>query len=133
MSANNQKRKLQKTRLSKRFSVQLRTTTKASSRPCMAEVTSSSLVGSTLFFSPSEHASDLYIHRDREGKPRVSVMCRVFKVSKSGFYGWRERAPSDRAQADALLTEQIARIHRDSRETYGAPRVHFEVRTLWGK
>ena len=39
----------------------------------------------------------------------------------------------DRAQADALLTEQIARIHRDSRETYGAPRVHFEVRTLWGK
>ena len=97
----------------------------------MAEVTSSSLVGSTLFFIPSEHASDLYIHRDREGKPRVSVMCRVFKVSKSGFYGWRERAPSDRAQADALLTEQIARIHRDSRETYGAPRIHFEVRTLW--
>ena len=58
----------------------------------MAEVTSSSLVGSTLFFIPSEHASDLYIHRDREGKPRVSVMCRVFKVSKNGFYGWRESA-----------------------------------------
>jgi len=61
---------------------------------------------------------------------RVSVMCRVLRVSKSGFYGWRDRAPSARAQADALLTEKISRIHIDSSETYGAPRVHFELRTL---
>src|SRR5687767_5061970 len=57
-------------------------------------------------------------------------MCRTLKVSKSGFYGWRDRAPSARARADALLSEKIARIHRDSRETYGAPRIHFELRTL---
>ena len=61
---------------------------------------------------------------------RVSAMCRALKVSKSGFYGWRGRAPSARAQADALLSEKIARIHTDSRETYGAPRIHFELRTL---
>jgi putative transposase len=61
---------------------------------------------------------------------RVSVMCRTLKVSNSGFYGWRDRAPSARAQSDALLTEKISRIHRDSRETYGAPRIHFELRTL---
>ena len=61
---------------------------------------------------------------------RVSVMCRVLKVSKSGFYDWRDRAPSARARADALLSEKIVRIHRDSRETYGAPRIHFELRTL---
>jgi putative transposase len=61
---------------------------------------------------------------------RVSAMCRVLKVSKSGFYGWRDRAPSARARADALLLEKIIRIHRDSRETYGAPRIHFELRTL---
>ena len=61
---------------------------------------------------------------------RVSVMCRVLKVSKSGFYGWRDRAPSARAQADVLLSEKIVGIHRYSRETYGAPRIHFELRTL---
>ena len=61
---------------------------------------------------------------------RVSVMCKTLKVSKSGFYGWRGRAPSARARADALLSERIARIHRDSRETYGAPRIHFELRAL---
>jgi putative transposase len=61
---------------------------------------------------------------------RVSTMCRTLKVSKSGFYGWRDRAPSARARADALLTQKIVRIHRDSRETYGAPRIHFELRTL---
>jgi putative transposase len=57
-------------------------------------------------------------------------MCRALKVSKSGFYGWRGRAPSARARADALLSERIALIHADSRETYGAPRIHFELRTL---
>jgi len=61
---------------------------------------------------------------------RVSVMCRTLKVSKSGFYGWRGRPPSARARADALLLEKIVRIHRDSRETYGAPRIHFELRVL---
>src|SRR5829696_2461675 len=57
-------------------------------------------------------------------------MCRALKVSKSGFYGWRDRAPSARAQADALLSEKIARIHRDSHESYGAPRIHIELRAL---
>ena len=65
-----------------------------------------------------------------KAKHRVGVMCRTLKVSKSGFYGWRGRAPSARAKADALLSERIALIHRDSRETYGAPRIHFELRML---
>ena len=61
---------------------------------------------------------------------RVSAMCRALKVSKSGFYGWRDRLPSARARADTMLSEKIVRIHTDSRETYGAPRIHFELRTL---
>jgi len=61
---------------------------------------------------------------------KVSTMCRVLRVSKSGYYGWRHRPPSARAKADATLAERIERVHRDSRETYGAPRVHAELRSL---
>jgi putative transposase len=66
-------------------------------------------------------------HKTNHG---IGVMCRVLRVSKSGFYGWRNRGPSARDRADALLSEKIARIHIDSREIYGAPRIHFELRTL---
>jgi putative transposase len=52
----------------------------------------------------------------------------VLSVSKSGYYGWKSRPPSARSKADSVLTEYIKRIHRDSRGTYGAPRVHAELR-----
>ena len=61
---------------------------------------------------------------------KVGTMCRVLKVSKSGYYGWRSRPPSARAKADMALAERIERVHRDSRGTYGAPRVHAELRSL---
>ena len=51
-------------------------------------------------------------------------MCRVLKVSTSGYYAWRNRPPSKRAQKDAMLTEKIREIHDWSRSTYGSPRVH---------
>ena len=57
----------------------------------------------------------------------VATMCRVLDVSPSGYYAWRKRAPSVRAEADGALTAQIRVIHRASRETYGAPRVHAEL------
>ena len=78
----------------------------------------------------SECAGDLHLHRSAEENHRISRMCRTLKVSKSGFYGWRDRLPSARARADTLLSEEIVRIHTESRETYGAPRIHFELRTL---
>jgi transposase InsO family protein len=58
----------------------------------------------------------------------VAVACRVLHVSTSGFYEWRSRAPSARAVADAMLAEQIVEVHSLSRGTYGAPRVHAELR-----
>jgi len=57
-------------------------------------------------------------------------MCRVLKVSKSGYYGWRGRQPSARMKADVALSERIERVHRDSRGTYGVPRIHAELRSL---
>jgi putative transposase len=58
----------------------------------------------------------------------VAVMCRVLRVSRTGFHNWERRAPSDRALTDAWLTEKIKRIHEDSRGVYGAPRIHAELR-----
>jgi putative transposase len=57
----------------------------------------------------------------------VATMCRVLGVSASGYYAWHHRPRSARAQADAVLIEQIRAIHVRSRGTYGAPRVHAEL------
>jgi putative transposase len=58
----------------------------------------------------------------------VAVMCRVFGVSRTGFHNWERRAPSDRALEDAWPTERIKRIYARSQGTYGAPRIHAELR-----
>ncbi|MEV7693313.1 IS3 family transposase [Microbacterium sp. NPDC089189] len=56
------------------------------------------------------------------------MACRFLNISTSGYYDWASRPPSPRAVADAELTRTIRRIHADSRETYGAPRVLAELR-----
>ncbi|MFB4320731.1 IS3 family transposase, partial [Actinomadura sp. 21ATH] len=61
-----------------------------------------------------------------EGLP-ITVCCRVLNVSESGFHMWRKRPPSARAIRHAWLTEQIRRLHTDSRGTYGGRRVHAEL------
>jgi putative transposase len=58
----------------------------------------------------------------------VSQLCRVLGVARAGYYAWSSRPPSARAIADAALAEQIRDIHARSRGTYGAPRVHAELR-----
>ena len=59
----------------------------------------------------------------------VVRLCRVLGVSPSGFYAWRRRRrPSARAAANIALTECIRAAHTRSRGTYGAPRVHADLR-----
>ena len=60
----------------------------------------------------------------------VAASCRAMKVTTSGFYEWwhRQSTPSLRTMADAELTETIVEIYRQSRGTYGSPRVHAELR-----
>lgn len=59
---------------------------------------------------------------------RLGMMCRVLKVSRSGYYAWRARQPSPRDREDRELLERIRAIHDGSRETHGAPRVHAQLR-----
>lgn len=54
-------------------------------------------------------------------------MCRVLDVSTSGYYAWRDRAPSARSKKDAELDAAIVSIHERSRGTYGVPRIHAEL------
>jgi putative transposase len=67
-----------------------------------------------------------FVERERVNHA-VAVLCRVLGVSTSGYYAWRTHTPSARAQEDTVLTEQITTIHEQSRQTYGAPRVHAEL------
>jgi putative transposase len=61
----------------------------------------------------------------------VSMLCKVLKVSRSGYYDdWRDRSPSKRERENADLTERIREVHHRSRGTYGYPRVHAELRAL---
>lgn len=58
----------------------------------------------------------------------VAVTCRVLSVSRSGYYQWRDHPLSKRAARDGELLPLIERAHYDSRGSYGAPRVHAELR-----
>ena len=58
----------------------------------------------------------------------IRTMARILKVSASGYYAWRSRPASARATADADLTRHIRTIHAGSHGTYGAPRVHAELK-----
>jgi putative transposase len=58
----------------------------------------------------------------------VAVLCSLLDVSRSGFYAWAERGPSARSAEEEKLSVQVAAIHKASRETYGSPRVHAELK-----
>ena len=67
-----------------------------------------------------------FIERERQSYP-VERLCKMMEVSRSGFYGWRRRPKSERAQQDEELTRQIHHIYAQNRRVYGAPRIHAEL------
>lgn len=58
----------------------------------------------------------------------AGALCVVLEVSRSGYYKWRRRRPSKRAQANRRLFEQIRQAHSASRSAYGSPRITQELR-----
>lgn len=67
------------------------------------------------------------IERHR-GEFALSLMCRVLGVSRSGFYAWKARGPDTRCRQDQRLRVHIRAVFRRSKQTYGSPRVHQELR-----
>jgi putative transposase len=51
------------------------------------------------------------------------MMCRLLKVSRSGYYAWLERPKAKRTKENKILSEHIQQIHADSDQTYGSPRI----------
>jgi putative transposase len=60
----------------------------------------------------------------------VLSLCENLDLSPSGYYGWLERraAPGSRARENAALAKDIQVIHKESRQTYGSPRIVMELR-----
>jgi putative transposase len=55
-------------------------------------------------------------------------MCKVLKVSRSGYYVWKGRPASGREQANEALWAEIKAAYQLSRKTYGSPRIHAYLR-----
>ncbi|MGH7221129.1 MAG: IS3 family transposase [Nitrospiraceae bacterium] len=51
---------------------------------------------------------------------RLTRMCTVLQVSRSGFYAWQRRPPSARRQVNQRLVERMRVLHQQTREAYGA-------------
>jgi len=59
-----------------------------------------------------------YLHQQRHTFP-VTAMCRVLRVSRSGYYAWQGRPESQRSRANRRLLGHIRRVHDQSRQHYG--------------
>jgi transposase InsO family protein len=55
-------------------------------------------------------------------------MCRLYGVTRAGYYAWRRRGISARRRYDQALRTPIQAIFRQSRGTYGSPRIHEVLR-----
>ena len=60
---------------------------------------------------------------NREHLVEINVGCEVTEVSRSGFYDWKDRPPSERALENVVLVEHIRTAHAKARGLYGSPRV----------
>jgi hypothetical protein len=60
----------------------------------------------------------------------IRALCQALEVSPSGYYDWhnRQTQPGPRARENAQLLVHIIRFHKDSRETYGSPRIQVLLR-----
>ncbi|WP_261823078.1 IS3 family transposase [Vibrio neonatus] len=77
--------------------------------------------------SPGKSTKFRFIKKYKSVFPIV-MMCRHLSISRSGYYAWLVRSPSKYSQSESDLLMEIKKIFAKSRETYGSPRVHAELR-----
>ena len=65
---------------------------------------------------------------EERGRLPIRVLCDALGVSTSAYYEWRSRPPSAREVEDRRLAVEVRTVHRESRQTYGARRIHAELR-----
>ena len=58
----------------------------------------------------------------------LSLLCRVLEVSRTGYYAWRTREPSPRAQANQALLAALGQLHAGPERAYGSPRLTVELK-----
>lgn len=63
-----------------------------------------------------------FIHAKKADFP-VAALCRLFGVSRQGYYAYASRPPPELRAREITLREQVREIHAESRGTYGSPRV----------
>jgi len=63
-----------------------------------------------------------------QNKYSTGRICELLGVSRSGYYAWKKRKPSQRDQINQALIDHIRRIHKMSRKAYGSPRVYAQLK-----
>jgi transposase InsO family protein len=58
----------------------------------------------------------------------VTILCRCLRVTRSGFYAWRCRGLSPRAQRDVILRTKLRAFHAASHHRYGRPRLWKDLK-----
>ena len=65
---------------------------------------------------------------EHRGQFRLSSMCRVLRVQRSGYYAWKANPKSKRVLVDGVLLESIRQSFDNSHGIYGSPRIHQDLR-----
>ncbi len=77
--------------------------------------------------------------REHQGEFPVGLLCEILNVSRSGYYVWKDRPLSERAERIGRITEQIREVHNEAWSVYASRRVTMSpchrvspvVRTRW--
>jgi putative transposase len=58
----------------------------------------------------------------------IKDLCRALLVQRSGYYQWRTQKPGPRQRSNQQLLHRIREVHRESRATYGSPRITHQLK-----